>query len=323
MEPPQSLLDMGARFYRLPPYQRIWEYVPTLYRYLKQGGYQIIHAHINTLCVFPLGVAWAAGIPVRIAHSHSAPRGYTSPRDILKVVLRFFAHVFPTDCFACSEQAGRWLFGDRFFERGRVELMYNAVDFTRFVPSDELRREVRVEWGLSGRLVVGHVGRFTLAKNHRLLLEIFSEIRKRRPDAALFLVGDGELREEIDAQIKALGLEQAVVFAGVTDRPERYYPAMDVVVLPSLFEGLPMTALEAQACRVPLLLSGAIPEEAVFCDRYHYLTLNDSPAVWAEEALRLAESTSRLEDGWERFDVHRAAKRLEQWYLDKLAALKK
>lgn len=321
VEPPESLLAAGARFYQLPPYQKIWKYIPALYRYLKQGRYQIVHAHINTLCVFPLGVAWFAGIPVRIAHNHSVPNGYRHGRDALKYILRPFSHVFSTDCFACSEKAGRWLFGRRCYQDGRVKLLYNAIDFQRFLPSEDVRKTVRESLGISGRFVMGHVGRFTFAKNHRMLLEIFRELLRLRPDGVLLLVGDGELRSDITAWSKTLGIEQSVIMTGNTSCPESYYPAMDVAVFPSLFEGFCLTALEAQACGVPVLLSNAIPREAVISTGYHYMSLKDSPVRWAKAAVKISGKKNVLTEEHLKFDIHTAARTLERWYLDRLRGL--
>ncbi len=120
VEPSQELISMGARFYKLPPYQRLSEYLKVLRKYLKENKYIIIHSHINTLSIFPLFVAWLENIPIRIAHNHSVPGGNEFTRNIIKKMLKFFSKVFSTDYFACSEKAGRWMFGNKTFEEGNA-----------------------------------------------------------------------------------------------------------------------------------------------------------------------------------------------------------
>ena len=120
VEPPEDLIAMGARFIRIPPYQHLPEYLKVLKKHFKDNNYAIVHSHINTLSVFPLYMAWKCNIPIRIAHNHSVPGGENIKRTGLKYILRVFSRVFPTDYVACSEKAGRWLFGNKNFDKGRV-----------------------------------------------------------------------------------------------------------------------------------------------------------------------------------------------------------
>lgn len=140
VEPPQDLIDMGARFYKLPPYQKLWKYIPALRHQLKNNHYTIIHSHLNTLSVFPLFTAWTVGIPTRIAHNHSVPGGNEWKRNVAKFILKKFSKVFATDYFACSEKAGRWLFGDKEFQKGNVTVIKNAIDFEKFNITEKSQR---------------------------------------------------------------------------------------------------------------------------------------------------------------------------------------
>lgn len=146
VEPPQDLIDMGARFYKLPPYQKLPQYIRELKKHFKKNQYLIVHSHLNTLSVFPLFVAWTCQVPVRIAHNHSVPAGKEVGRDTLKRVLRLFAKVFPTDYFACSEKAGRWMFGNKAFDSGHVFVVKNATDFSRFRPAYEKTESLKSNW---------------------------------------------------------------------------------------------------------------------------------------------------------------------------------
>lgn len=273
VEPPQELIDMGARFYKIPPYQNLPQYLRTLRKYFKKNKYIIVHSHINTLSVFPLFAAWREHVPVRIAHNHSVPGGDEFKRNLLKNVLRVFAKVFPTDYFACSEKAGRWMFGNKEFDCGNVLVVKNAVEYEKFRPNAEDVKLYKEKYGLTNEFIVGHVGRFTYAKNHGFLIKVFSEIYKINDNARLLLVGDGELHNEILSLIKQYGLEGKVVLVGKVSNPEKYYRFAHVIVIPSFFEGLSLTTIESQIAGVPVVLSDAIPTEAVISNGCTYLSL--------------------------------------------------
>lgn len=223
VEPPQNLIDMGARFYKIPPYQKLPQYIRELKKHLKENQYLIVHSHLNTLSVFPLFVAWMCRVPVRVAHNHSVPSGKELKRDALKYFLRIFGRVFPTDYFACSEKAGRWMFGNRNYDAGKVVVIKNATDFERFRVGEEIIEKLKKQLGLNDKFVIGHIGRFTFAKNHEFLLDVFKKISDVRNDAVLLLVGDGELNQTIHNSVKTKGLENRVVFAGQVSNPELYY----------------------------------------------------------------------------------------------------
>lgn len=178
VEPPQNLIDMGARFYKIPPYQKLPQYIRELKKHLKENQYLIVHSHLNTLSVFPLFVAWMCRVPVRVAHNHSVPSGKELKRDALKYFLRIFGRVFPTDYFACSEKAGRWMFGNRNYDAGKVVVIKNATDFERFRVGEEIIEKLKKQLGLNDKFVIGHIGRFTFAKNHEFLLDVFKKIHK-------------------------------------------------------------------------------------------------------------------------------------------------
>lgn len=175
VEPPQDLIDMGARFYKIPPYQKLPQYIRELKKHLKENQYLIVHSHLNTLSVFPLFVAWMCRVPVRVAHNHSVPSGKELKRDALKYFLRIFGRVFPTDYFACSEKAGRWMFGNRNYDAGKVVVIKNATDFERFRVGEEIIEKLKKQLGLNDKFVIGHIGRFTFAKNHEFLLDVFKK----------------------------------------------------------------------------------------------------------------------------------------------------
>lgn len=323
MPPPPELIEMGARFYCLPPYQRIWEYIPALRKLLRENRYLIVHSHLNTMSIFPLYAAYREGVPVRIAHNHSVPAGNEWKRNALKYLLRMGAKLFPTDYFACSEKAGRWLFGSKTFDAGKVAVVKNAIDFSKFMETEQ-RENLIKQYDLEGKFVVGHVGRFTYAKNHMFLLEIFQKILKLEPAAVLLLVGDGELHGQIEEKVAQLGIMDRVIMVGQTATPEIYYSLFDVVVLPSVFEGLSMTTIEAQASRTPIVISEAVPREAIVAETgCCYLSLNDASERWAEAAVEMAGQEVRLApEKSGQYDISSAAPVLAEWYMHRVNELK-
>ncbi|HFD3493935.1 glycosyltransferase family 1 protein [Enterococcus faecium] len=322
VEPPQELIDMGARFIRIPPYQKLPAYLKTLRKHFKENDYSLVHSHINTLSIFPLFAAWTARIPVRIAHNHSVPGGNEIRRNILKYILRCFAKVFATDYFACSEKAGRWMFGNRAFEKGKVQVLKNAVDFDRFRPEGEVIEPLREKIGLKGKFVVGHVGRFTFAKNHTFLIEIFVELAKEREDAVLLLVGDGELHDQINAMVKQAGIEDKVVFAGQVNDPEKYYRLANVILVPSVFEGLSLTTIESQIAGIPTVVSESVPEEAIIGEGVARVSLTKSANEWAKIVLDLSKQKVVLDDRSKNYEMKGQSKKLTKWYVNKLASIK-
>lgn len=322
VEPPQELIDMGARFYKIPPYQKLPSYLRTLRGYFKENNYQIVHSHINTLSVFPLFAAWSCGISIRIAHNHSVPGGNEVKRNLLKYFLRLFAKVFSTDYFACSEKAGRWMFGDKDFDSGKVFVMKNAIDFDRFRPSQDIVEKKKKELRLEEKLVIGHVGRFTFAKNHQFLLDVFKQLSEIRNDAILLLVGDGELHEIICEGIRKRKLENRVVRTGQVSNPQVYYRLMNVLVLPSIFEGLPVTTIESQIAGVPVVASTAVPEEAIISDSIVRLELGDKNE-WVNTILNITDKVVTLDNRSNDYNIYSTVNKLEKWYEEKLQKCQK
>lgn len=312
VDPPQDLIEMGARFYKVPPYQQLNSYLKELNKFFNENKYIIVHSHINTLSVFPLYEAWKCGVPIRIAHNHSVPSGKEFKRNFLKYLLRCFSKTFSTNYFACSEKAGRWMFGDKLFEQGNVIVIKNAVNFNVFLFDYSKNEMLKKDLQLQNRIVIGHVGRFTYAKNHKFLIELFKDIHKKIPNSLLLLVGDGELNQEIHDLVKKFNLSESVVFVGKVSNPENYYPLMDVVVLPSIFEGLSMTTIESQIAGVPIVTSLAVPEEAVISDGCKRLSLDDPE--WVNTIIDCIDKKVVLNDKSEEYNIEKAVKKLEKLY---------
>ena len=303
---------MGGRVVFIPHYSHLFSYIRSLKKIFREGGYDIVHSNMNTLSVFPLYAAKCAGIPVRIAHSHSATNPQEKKRNLLKLLLRPFSKLYATHYFACSEYAGRWLFGDRTFDEGKVTVIYNAVDLERFRFDPEKRAEVRKKLGIGDGLVVGNIGRFVETKNQAFLLDLFAEVVKKRNDARLLLLGDGPLKDMLVEKAEKLEIKDRVLFEGITKYPEDYYNAMDCFVLPSLYEGLGMVLIEAQINGLNCLASDNVPQEANI-GSVKFKSLADKD--WCDSIEPKRNETGAYT---ENYDIKIQSPRLQSLYLEML-----
>lgn len=317
--PYEEIEKMGGKVILIPPYQKVFKYHKKLKEVLKSDGYKIVHSHINTLSVFSLFAAKCDGVPVRIAHSHSTTNKKEKKKNLLKQVLRPFSKVFATDYMCCSELAGRWLFGNKEYDNGNVYLLNNAIDLDKFKYDEEKRKEKRKELELADNiLAVGHIGRFVAQKNHIFLIDIFNEIHKKNDNAILLLAGQGPLQEEIKNKVHELGLESKVKFLGQINDTYKLYQALDIFVLPSLYEGLPVVGVEAQATGLLCELSNDMTKETKVLDTTRFNSLNLSAKKWADIILEDLKDYKRQnvidKITKKNFNIKTEAKKLEEKY---------
>ena len=192
--------------------------------------------------------------------------------------------------FTCSELAGEAVFGDQNVRERKAYFIPNAIDVDKFHFDQEVREQIRYELGLGDKFVIGHVGRFGAMKNHKYMLQILEqcikiEKEKKLPETVMMFLGDGELKEEIREQAITRGISSRVLFIGNKRDVYRYYQAMDYFLLPSFYEGLPGTAIEAQASGLPGILSDSITKEAVVSDLLQLRSIQEKPILWAEEIM--------------------------------------
>lgn len=264
-----------------------------VYRILRRHRIQIVHSHMTLMCFVTNLLGRLAGARVLISHSHLVvyPTGLRRP---LYALFKFLSRVTATDWFACGEDAGVYLFGRRAFDRGRVRLLYNAIDLDDYRCSEDQALRARAAAGLEGAVVVGNVGRFTEQKNQLFALEVFRAFRKRRPDSRLLLVGSGPMLQQVRDRAAELGLSDAVLFPGSDPQPAKYYRLMDVFLFPSTYEGLGIVALEAQAASLPVLASDAVPREAAVSGHMRFLSLDASAEAWARALEQLLPERARM-----------------------------
>ena len=289
-----EVLARGGRIFYFDPSNDITANLRQILR--EKGPFQVVHSHVFFYSGLVLAEARKAKVPVRIAHAHNAHTGEARslPRIAYERGMQLMIRANATHLLGCSEKACRYVFGDKIMKDPRAAVMPDGIDCDRFAFDPKLREQVRKEYGLNGKFVVGHVGHFNPAKNHEKILSVFAEVCRLRDDAALLLVGDGELEQDVRNRVEELGLTDKVVFAGAHRDVERFYQAMDVFLFPSRYEGFGMAMIEAQASGLSCVASDVVPEETNADGRAVYLSLTDSDSLWAEKLISIEQSNRNM-----------------------------
>ena len=307
--------SLGGKLYRLPRLVPWSEgYLAALNHFFDEHPeYKIVHVHQDCLSSVILRAAAQHNIPVRIAHSHNANQDRNLKYPI-KLWCRRSIPRCATHLFACGKDAGDWMFGGASYQ-----IINNAIDTTAYTYDTNKRVELRRQLGLADELVIGHVGRFNLQKNHPFLLDIFAALLRKEPNAVLLLVGGGEDMAKIQTKAQALGIAEHVRFLGVRSDVADLMQAMDVFVFPSLYEGLPVTMVEAQAAGLPCIISDKIPPECILTEGLvDVMPLSASPGAWAGKILAkraIPRTDRRAEIAAHGFDITTEAVKLQEFYL--------
>lgn len=317
--PRKEIEELGGRIIEIPPYQHIFKYMKELIKLFKKEKYEIVHSNINALSVFPLFCAKMACVPVRIAHSHSTTNKKEWKKNLLKNILRPFSKVFATKYFACSEHAGRWLFGSKFFDSNKVKIINNAIDVQKFDYNIENRNKVRKELQIEDKFVIGHVGRFIPQKNHERIIDIFNNYYNKNPDSVLILIGDGILKNQTEQKVKELGIDNVVHFLGVRNDVNELFQGMDTFLFPSLYEGLGMVLIEAQCSGLQCIASTEVPMEAKITDDLNFINLNENDDVWCNAIKNIKYRQSKIESVIvSGYDIREESRKLADIYIDSL-----
>ncbi|RDI45707.1 glycosyltransferase family 1 protein [Falsibacillus pallidus] len=318
----QEIIKLGGKIYKMPQIKpgNYKSYFIKLDDFFQvHPYYKIVHSHINENSSFVLRAAKKAGIPCRIAHSHLSDLGidYKLP---FRLYARYEMRDHPSDYFACSKNAGKWLFGrNKKLNLERVTILNNAVNTQEFTYDPKKRLKLRKDLGIrEEQLVVGHIGRFNKQKNHIFLIEIFKEILTLNGDAILLLAGDGYLKTKVEKKVKEMGLIDQVKFIGVRSDIPNLLQAMDIFLFPSLFEGLPVVLVEAQAAGLRCVVSDSITKECDLTDRIEFMSLNSPPLTWAKKILSLSyehlDTSNMLRNRG--YDTFTMSKWLTKYYFD-------
>lgn len=261
---------LSPRFY--------FDYKTQLKKILKENHYNIVHSHLNANSSIVLGIAKGMGVKCRIAHSH-IDKSTGGLKGVMKSINKLFINGVSTNRFACSEQAGKWLFGRAIDFR----VFANAIDTSKFCFNESIRNSIRKTLNIEdSTIVIGNVARFNFQKNHTFMIDAFTTFVTKYPDSKLLLLGEGELLGEIKNKTSALGIGDKVIFAGAVGNANEYLNAMDVFLFPSVFEGLGIVAIEAQTNGLSVVMNHTLPRELDVTPLIYRLSLTSPLVDWAE-----------------------------------------
>ena len=248
-------------------------YFLQLVKIMRKNRYDIVHVHgSSSLLSVELLAAKISGIKVRIVHSHNT----TCNHKILNAILKPLFNILPTHRVACGQDAGKWLYGNKNFQ-----VIRNGIDIKKYQFNEASRIEVRKQLGVTDKKVIGHIGNFNSQKNHSFLIDIFSELLQL-DDYVLILIGDGIKKTEMESKAKNLGIQDKILFLGKRTDVPRLLHVMDIMVLPSFYEGLPLVTVEWQSAGLYTIVADTVTEEIKLTDLIVFKSLNDSPAEWAK-----------------------------------------
>ena len=285
-----EILKLGGRIFHLNKTTSVKQ----LMKVIKENGpYDVIHSHTLFHCGIANLAGKLAGIPVRIAHAHTTLDNQSSViRRTYINLMRQVIHFSSTNLLSCSQEAGKYLFGDN----KRYLYLPNLIDYSKFMMIDKVTvSSFKKQYHLENRYVIGHIGRFTEAKNHIFMINLMEKIVQINSNAYLVLVGEGSLKTDIEFLVKEKNLENHVLFLGLREDISTILHCFDVFLFPSIFEGLGLVLLEAQMCGVPCIVSEAIqPEADLGLGLMSQLRLTDNLDLWCEQVLN--RSSSKLDD---------------------------
>ena len=282
----KELVRLGHTIVCTPsPQGSFFQYVKSTAVLIRKEHIDIIHSHnmyANGILVF---IAWILGVRGRISHSHTSKdeAKKTTARSAYKALMRQMIRWFATDYCACGIDAGRELYGRKWFEKHGT-LIKNGIDIAKYRYNPENSEEIRSRYHLVGKFVIGHVGHYAAVKNQIYLLELLPAILKKQPNTVLIMFGEGDMKETLAERIRSLGLENSAILAGNTNEVHKVLSAFDIFVFPSLFEGTPLALIEAQANSLPCIASSNISADAILTDYVQQIPLEDREA-WIREIL--------------------------------------
>lgn len=316
-----EIKKMGGKIYHTPGlnpaiYPKYLKYMKNLFK--ENPEYRILEAHNGALGVYALYAAKKNDIPVRIFHAHGASitKDWKLP---IKLFCKSRLKANINYNFTCGVAAAECYFGKQSVENGDYEFIPNAIEVQRFIFNKNVRESLREKYNLQHKHVIGHVGRFMTQKNHTFLLDVFKKLAEQDSQAYLVLLGDGELMESIKGKVNDLNLTNRVLFVGNVGNVNEWYSAFDAFVLPSIWEGLPVVGIEAQASDLPCIFSDGVTREIGLTDKVQFVSLKASTSEWVQafqNALKIKErrdNTTLIRE--KNYDIETEAIKLQNRYL--------
>ena len=321
---------MGGKIYRMPVlrdkthtyYWRYFEYRRALKQFFSEHPeIEIVHGHMTNTAAIYMPIAQKYGnVKCCIAHSHQTEATPGLSGFVTNILQRNLEKL-ATDYFACSEEAAKWIYSPELVEQGKVKIIHNGADVEKYHFDLVEHESLKTKMGHSGKIVFGNVARFKKQKNHEFLIDIFAEIHKLNQQTVLVLVGQGELEQDMKNKVARLGLTDCVEFLGARNDVPTLLKEFDVFLLPSLFEGLPLVGIEAQAAGLPMVTSTTVTPETDITGNVTFLPLELPASEWAKKILEINSSFARKDMTQEvrdaGYDIKQTAEWLQQFYLDK------
>lgn len=319
----EQVAATGVRIMHQPEnmltYRKSYKYYLDLF---EKEKFDIVHSHLLFFSAIVLKAAKKKKIPVRAAHSH-----FTKPlfpekglkkiiRGTYRSVMRIWLNKYATDIIGCSQEAGEYLAGKKGFSKKGI-VLNNGIDAKKYEFDILKRNEIRKSLGVENKTVIGHIGQMYYVKNHGFLIDVFYEYQKIHNESVLLLVSDGPDRNKLEEKVKELKIEEKVIFLGFRDDIPNLLLAMDCFVFPSIHEGFPLTLVEAQAAKLPCLVSESITKKVKYNNNFEFLSINQSTKLWCnkiDELLKYDRSSVDNSLIIEQFDIKNIAKKLEQIY---------
>lgn len=308
----EEINNLGGRVYKIPSFKTDpVKNISQRTKFFKNHQYDVVEIHAPNPMRFSYAkTAKKYGTKYVIYHAHNTSN---KPKTFLNRMAENQISKYCDYKFSCSGQAGKYVFGMDDFT-----VIPNAIDVNTFAFNNELRKKIRHEFNVTDSLIVGHIGRLTEQKNHKFLINVFKELVRLDEKARLLLIGDGELKSELKTIVKENGLQNNVIFLGVRQDTPALLSAMDVFVLPSLWEGLGIVGIEAQSSGLPCLFADTITEEICFTDNVDYLGLNEDPELWAAKILELSrrgrnDTIPLIKSAG--YDIHEQAEKMSDFYV--------
>lgn len=312
----EEVKKLGGKVYIFPEFsfKNLFKILKLINKFFKVHKYKIIHCHVAPAACFYFYFAKKHKILHRILHAHQPAIADKIKNKIRDFVLLNLGNYFATDRIACSDTSGKFLFKNKKFI-----IVYNAIDFKKYLYSPNFREMLRNKYSLKNQKVIGHIGRFAPVKNHKFLLNIFENVLKIDKEYKLMLIGDGETKEEIKKLCYKKNLDSNVIFVDTTKEAYKYYSVFDIFLLPSFFEGLPLVAIEAQYNGLPVILSkNRVTKDVIISDKVELLSIESSPRLWAEKIIEIINNNKVRQNKIfsDDYNIYLQANKLEDYYVN-------
>ena len=316
--------QLGGKIYRITSRStNILKNRKELKEFFKNNKYSVVEFHQGITYYYPLKMAKKYGVKIRIIHNHGIDRKFLKKYRIYnELFAKKRISNLATNYFSCSEEVNNQLFSNKILKQGNIKIVPNAIDIEKYKYNKIARKEIRQELKIDENTkVYGHIGTFTYPKNHKFLLEIFEKINKKEKESKLVLIGSGILESDIKRKVTENGLQEKVIFLGIRNDIEKVLSAIDCFLFPSIFEGIPLTLIEAQANGVPIIMSNTISDKVLINSNCNRISLNNE-SEWIKMSLEtISESeTDRINRNkmvaQTKFNIKTQAKKLQEIYLE-------